>query len=59
LNEAISSEDTPNEELKAKLKAFRDAAKKKEEELKKARDELREVLTLRQEARLVLMSILD
>ena len=59
LNEAIASEDTPNEELKAKLKAFRDAAKKKEEELKKARDELREVLTLRQEARLVLMSILD
>lgn len=59
MSEAIESEDTPNEEIKAKLKAFRDAAKKREQELKKARDELREVLTLRQEARLVLMSILD
>ena len=59
LSEALESEDTPNEEIKAKLKAFRDAAKKREQELKKARDELREVLTLRQEARLVLMSILD
>lgn len=59
LSEALDSEDTSNEDIKAKLKAFRDAAKKKEEELKKARAELREVLTLRQEARLVLMSILD
>ena len=59
LSEALQSEDTSNEDIKAKLKAFRDAAKKKEVELKKARDELREVLTLRQEARLVLMSILD
>jgi hypothetical protein len=59
LNEAIQSQDTSNEEIKARLKAFRDAAKKKEQELKKARDELREVLTLRQEARLVLMGMLD
>ena len=59
LSEAIESDDTPDDEIKAKLKAFRDAAKKREAELKKARDELREVLTLRQEARLVLMSILD
>jgi len=59
LSEAIESEDAPDEEIKAKLKAFRDAAKKREAELKKARDELRKVLTLRQEARLVLMNILD
>ena len=59
LNEAIESKDTPDKEIKAKLKAFRDAAKKREAELKKARDELRKVVTLRQEARLVLMSMLD
>jgi len=59
LNEAIDSKDTSDEDIKAKLKAFRDTAKKREAELKKARDELRKVVTLRQEARLVLMSILD
>jgi Spy/CpxP family protein refolding chaperone len=59
LSDAIQSEDTPDKEIKAKLKAFRDAAKKREAELKKARDELRKVVTLRQEARLVLMSMLD
>jgi Spy/CpxP family protein refolding chaperone len=59
LSDAIESKDTPDEEIKAKLKAFRDAAKKREAELKKARDELRKVVTLRQEARLVLMSMLD
>ena len=39
LNEAIQSKDTPDKEIKAKLKTFRDAAKKREAELKKARDE--------------------
>jgi Spy/CpxP family protein refolding chaperone len=59
LTKALDSEDTPPAEIEAKLKAFRAAAKKREEALKKARSELREVLTLRQEARLVLMGILD
>ncbi len=59
LTKALDSEDTPKADIEAKLKAFRTAAKKREEALKKARSELREVLTLRQEARLVLMGILD
>ena len=59
LTTALDSENTPKAEIESKLKAFRAAAKKREEALKKARTELREVLTLRQEARLVLMGILD
>ena len=59
LTKALDSENTPKAEIESKLKAFRAAAKKREEALKKARTELREVLTLRQEARLVLMGILD
>jgi Spy/CpxP family protein refolding chaperone len=59
LTKALDSENTPKAEIEGKLKAFRAAAKKREEALKKARSELREVLTLRQEARLVLMGILD
>jgi len=54
LRAALDSEDTPAEEIAAKLKAYRDARKKKEEALAKARDELRKVLTVRQEASLVL-----
>ena len=59
LRTALESEDTPVSEIKAKLKALRDARKKSEDALKKAREELREVLTTRQEARLVLFGILD
>lgn len=52
--------DTPSPaEIKEKLAAFRDARKKKEEELKKSQEELKQVLTIRQEALLVLMGTLD
>ena len=45
--------------IKSKLASVRDARKKKEAELKKVRDELRQVLSLKQEARMVLMGLLD
>jgi hypothetical protein len=41
------------------MKAVRDARKKNEEALRKAREDLRKVLTMRQEAKLVLAGILD
>ncbi len=59
LNEVLESEDTPPDQLRAKMAAFRSARARKDLELKKAREELREVLTLRQEARLVAMGMLD
>ncbi len=46
-------------ELKAATARFVEARKRKQEETQKAEAELREVLTYRQEATLVLMSILD
>ena len=59
LEEALENEETPAKEVKAKLKELRKARKEREAELEKARDALRDVLTVRQEARLVLMGVLD
>jgi len=59
LQEALDNPNTPPADLKAKMKALRDARKKAEEALQKAREKLREVLTPRQEAQLVLSGILD
>jgi hypothetical protein len=59
LEDALASAETPAKDVEAKLKALRDSRKAKEEELKKLRTKLREVLSIRQEARLVLMDILD
>lgn len=53
-----NSEATPDE-IKAKLTALRSAREKARQELAKARQELRQVLTLRQEAQLVLMGMLE
>jgi hypothetical protein len=47
-----------NDELKAKLAKFRDARKAKEATLEKAQDELRKVLSVRQEATAVTMGLL-
>ena len=58
LTKALDSKASADE-IKLKLTAYRDQQKKNEEELKKAREELRKVLTINQEARLVLMGILD
>ena len=59
LRTALDSEESKPEALKSKLEDFRADRKKKEEGLKAAREKLRQVLTLRQEARLVLMGLLD
>jgi hypothetical protein len=59
LSAAADSESTSNTDLKDKLKAYREAQKKTQDELKAAREKLRKVLTLRQEAKLVVMGILD
>jgi len=59
LRQALDEENTPAQEIEAKLKVLRDARKKAEVELQIARDELRKVLTIRQEAELVLEGILN
>lgn len=59
LAKAIQDKNTPASEIKAKLKAVRSSRTKAEAELKAAREKLRAVLTLRQEAQLVLMGQLD
>jgi hypothetical protein len=58
LQKAIDAE-APTEQIKAALQKFREARKRKQAELAKAQDDLRDVLTLRQEATLVSMGILD
>lgn len=59
LQTAAENDSTSNAELKDKLKAYRAAVKKNQDELKAAREKLRKVLSLRQEAKLVAMGILD
>jgi hypothetical protein len=59
LREAVDSEKSSVEDIKAKLKALRDVKKKNEEKLSKAQDELRKVLTVKQEAKMVLIGVLD
>ncbi len=59
LNEALQNEDTPADEIRAKMATVRVARARKELELKNAREELRQVLTVRQEARFVTMGFLD
>ena len=58
LTKALDSK-APADEIKKKLADYREQQKKNEAELKAARDELRKVLSISQEARLVLMGILD
>ncbi|MDX9981210.1 MAG: hypothetical protein RBU25_14385 [Lentisphaeria bacterium] len=59
LHKALADENTPAADIQAKLEAFRKARTVKETELKEAREKLRAAVTARQEARLVLMGILD
>jgi len=59
LRDAVDKADTPAAELKAKMTAVRDARKKAEEDLQKARKALKEAVTARQEAKLLLAGILD
>ena len=59
LRDALDNASVTNDELQTKLKGFREARKKNDESLKKAREDLRKVLSLKQEARLVLFGLLD
>jgi hypothetical protein len=59
LKKALESEETTNDELNEKLNALRDSREKRVDELKRSREDLRKVLTVRQEAQLVMMGILE
>ena len=58
LQKAIEAK-APAEEIKAKLAAYRASRKDKEAKLEKAQDELRQVLSLRQEGMAVLAGLLQ
>jgi hypothetical protein len=58
LQKAVEAK-APAEELKAKLAKVREARKQKEATLAKAQDELRKVLSVRQEASAVLLGLLQ
>lgn len=57
LREAVESGDA--NKIKKELASYRAVQKKRAAELKKAREELRQVVTLKQEATLVLWGLLD
>jgi Spy/CpxP family protein refolding chaperone len=59
LQKAIENKSTSSAELKAKLKALRDSRAQAAAELKAAQEKLQAVLTLRQEAQLVMMGSLE
>lgn len=59
LRTAVENENTSADELKAKLTAVRESRKKAQAELEQTREDLRKVLTVRQEAALVSMGILE
>jgi len=59
LRETLQNSSASPEQIQKQLTEYRDAKKRAEEELDKAQDKLREVLSLRQEAQLVLMGALD
>jgi len=48
-----------NDEVKAKLSKYREVRKEKREKLEKAQDDLRKVLSMRQEAAAVMLGLLD
>lgn len=58
LQQAIEN-NVPTDQLKGALARYREARQRKQEEVAKAREQLRQVLTLRQEAILVSMDVLD
>jgi|GEM_PF-459828 len=59
LRAALDSEESKPEDIKKKLVAYRELRKKNEAELKKSQDELIKVLSVKQEAQMVLMGMLD
>lgn len=59
LRSALEDEDTPAGKIETLLNAHRKDVKKKQDALKKAQTELRDVLSIRQEAYFVLRNILE
>ena len=59
LQTLLQNKEASPDQIKAALKGLREARAKVADELTAARKELREVLTLKQEAQLVLMGLLD
>jgi hypothetical protein len=59
LRASLENKEAKPEELKAKLAAYREARQKAKADLTKAQEELRELLTVRQEAVLVMMGTLE
>ncbi len=59
LRQTLEKEDASANEIKERLAAVREARKQAEENLKAAREDLRSVLTPRQEAALVVVGMLD
>lgn len=59
LQETLANTNASAADISAKLKVLREAREKARQELDVAQKELREVITLRQEAQLVLMGLLD
>jgi hypothetical protein len=59
LKAALDADGTSAGDIKAKLQALRDSRKKTMAALDQAREDLKKVLTLRQEATLVMMGILE
>ena len=59
LQKVLNNKEAPVEEIKAALATLRDARAKAKQELETARKELREVLTVRQEAQCVAMGLLE
>lgn len=59
LHQALNDKAAPPEQIRAKLTALRSAQLAAAQELTKARQDLRQIMTLRQEATLVLNGLLD
>lgn len=59
LQQTLEKEAPSSAEIKAKLTALRGAKEKAKQDLVKAQQKLREVLTLKQEAQLVMIGMLD
>jgi hypothetical protein len=59
LQTTLEDENAPAETIKAQLTAYRKAREEARVELAKAQEQLREVLTVRQEAQLVLAGMLE
>ncbi len=59
LRTVLENKEAKPEEIKQKLTALREAREKAKQEMAKAQQELREILSVRQEAQMVLMGLLN